>query len=143
MTIEELPVCVWVEEYLKVYKDKHMSASGKEATNERFIKSIENLCTDVKVNIRFNCWIVPPDSELEKILKMSTKLSIKNVHLFDGEQRLVPFTIPAIFEEHRRYRVDLYAKRRAHNILEVCKKTCSWLRIRNVSLFLSSTAILN
>ena len=114
IVITELPVCTWTEEYIKVLKDKHMATSNKDSNAEKFIKNIDNLSTDVTVRIVLTCFQIPPDAE--KILKMTTKLSISNVHLFDLEHRLRFFTIENIFQEHYKCRMDLYRLRREYNI---------------------------
>lgn len=118
--VTELPIGTWTEDFLKYVREKLSSSTAKEAESspERFVKSVNNYSTDTKVDVHLQCFSLPTWDVLDRILKLSTKLSLTNVHLFDKEYKLKHYSPSEIINEHAEVRLDMYAKRRAHLIKE-------------------------
>ena len=114
--IHELPIGVWTEDFLKYVHDKLVSNSAKECTSEKFVKSVFNQGTDTKVKIQLQCFSLPTQDVIERLLKLSTKLSVNNMHLFDKDYKLKKYTPLQIIEEHAQVRLETYEKRRLHLI---------------------------
>lgn len=116
--IHELPIGVWTEDFMKHIRDKLISSNAKEAESspEKFVKSVHNNSTDTKVSILLQCFFLPAPDAIEKLLKLSTKLSTNNMHLFDKDYRLKKYSPQKIIEEHAEVRLETYEKRRLHLI---------------------------
>ena len=116
--VHELPIGVWTEDFLKYVRDKLTGSSAKEAESspERFVKSVCNNGTDTKVSILLQCFFLPATDAIEKLLKLSTKLSVNNMHLFDKDYKLKKYSPQEIIEEHAEVRLATYAKRRSYLI---------------------------
>jgi DNA topoisomerase II len=57
------------------------------------------------------------ESELEKLLKLTTTVSTSNMHLFDSKCKLHKYaSIPEIIEAFSSVRLDTYHRRKAHQI---------------------------
>ncbi len=99
ITITELPVGVWTENY-KIFLESSVldrSASEKDK-KKQFAKNIENHSTDSKV--KFIVTIIPDvfkkmikkgDTEIRKILKLTSNLSETNMYLFDKDGKIKKF----------------------------------------------------
>ena len=132
--ITELPIGTWTEDYLKYLKDKLMSNSIKEATSDQFIKHICNNSTDTRVRIELECFFLPEESTLEKSLKMTTKLNMNNMYLFDENNKLKLYSPKQVIEEHATVRLRTYEKRRVHMIEQIKRQL---LIVTNKKRFIS------
>lgn len=124
INVTELPIGTWTEDFIKYVREKLVSNTNKEfeASSERFVKNINNYSTDTRVRITLECFTLPDHSTVEKLLKMNTKLSTTNIHLFDKDYHLKLYSPDQILKEHASIRLDTYVKRRLHVIEEAKHK---------------------
>lgn len=116
VTVTELPVGRWTEEFIAFVNDKLVAGSAKDSTAARFVRSVENLSTDVAVIVRLRCFTLPAHEELAGLLKLTSRVGTANIHLFDSSSKLRHFDVPGILEAHADARLALYRKRRLHDI---------------------------
>ena len=102
--ITELPIGVWTVEY-KEYLESQIGVTIKEYTDHSTDKMV-----DMKIQL-------VADVDVEKVLKLSTTLSISNMNLFDAEEHLKKYTnIDDILEDFYEIRYNTYKKRKAYQL---------------------------
>ena len=137
LRITELPVGRWIEDFLDDVRAKHLCASARDATAARFVQDVTNNSTDTRVDITLHCASghTPSVEAAVKVLKLTSKLSMRNINLFDASDRLVEgLDVAAIVDMHARARLALYEKRRAHQIEQLERDA---LRLGNRARFLA------
>lgn len=128
--ITELPIESWTEKYLE-YLDKCVVERGKD-TSKKFIKRFVDNSTESKINIvvtfdknvlkkLLNQQSDGDINELEKVLKLTSKISTGNMWLFNVERKIKKYkSIYEILDEWIQYRLELYIIRKA-NLLKTLK----------------------
>ena len=109
--ITELPIGTWNEDYI-IFLEK--------LVEDGTIKDYKDLSTDKQVNIQIQSTM--DESEIEKILKLTTTLSITNMNLFNEKEKLTHYTKPhEIIDDFIVKRIGYYEKRKQH-IIQVLEK---------------------
>jgi DNA topoisomerase-2 len=86
------------------------------------IKDYKDLSTDKIVNIQVV--LQSEDDDIDKILKLSTYLSINNMNLFDEKEQLTHYNeVYEICDHFIKIRLDYYDIRKKHLILQLEKDT--------------------
>ena len=143
--ITELPIGVWTEDF-KEHLESLMETSKSETcksetdskTNKKkkiIVKDYDDLSTDVMID--FTVTLVKGmlgelegsnleskiGSNLEKVFKLSTTMSITNMHLFDANDKLKKYdTVSSIIDDYYITRLQLYQVRKDHIILVLEKE---------------------
>jgi DNA topoisomerase-2 len=106
LTITELPVETWTSDY-KEWLDKQLTAG--------VIKDFVDTSTDMIVNIKIK---LTGNSDHLKIIEKSlvSKIKLTNMHAFNSECVINKYTYHEILDEFAVIRLDLYKKRKAHNL---------------------------
>lgn len=115
--ITELPIGVWTEDY------KHFLEEYIEK-NPKVLKDYSSQYTDVKVKFVLQFYPGALDGkDIEKELKLVGKnLSINNIHLINAHGKIHKYaTINEVIEEFCNVRLDMYTKRKEHQIAELEK----------------------
>jgi len=108
--ITELPVGVWTIDY-KEFLEELIGTVIKEYTDNS---------TDKEVNIQVK--LLKPVEDVEKVFKLSTSLSIKNMNLYNSEEKLTHYpNVKTIIDEFFDVRWEGYEKRKAYQ-LEALKR---------------------
>jgi DNA topoisomerase-2 len=124
--ITELPVGTWTLPYTTFLESLADGGTGKDGKKiPPSIKDFVSMCTEVSVDFT----IVFPSGKLaeleasrdengitgvHKLLKLSTTVSVTNMHLFNSERRLNKYVeIEDIISAFYDVRIGLYAKRKA------------------------------
>jgi DNA topoisomerase-2 len=104
--ITELPIGSWNEDYI-IFLEKLVEAGT--------IKDYKDLSTDKNVNIQIVMKDEPND--LEKMLKLTSTLSITNMNLFNDEEKLTHYThVYEIIDDFIKKRIVYYEKRKQYLI---------------------------
>ena len=116
-TITELPVGKWTEPFVNELK---AIAEGTKTCKDFSILSIVNNSTEFRVSVEITLGEDSKDMDEEtflKSLRLHSSVSTTHMYAFDASYRLKLYTTPAdIVEEHARARLELYEKRRAHEL---------------------------
>lgn len=111
--ISELPIGTWNEDYI-IYLEKLVDAGT--------IKDYKDMSTDKIVNIQVV--LQSEDDDLDKILKLSTYLSINNMNLFNEKEQLTHYNeVYEICDHFIKVRLEYYDIRKKHLILHLEKDT--------------------
>ncbi len=122
--ITELPVGTWTSTY-KEFLDKITIERGKE-DSKTYIKSYEDNSTECRVDITIKMdedlidkWIkkVGKDgiTELESKLKLTSSISLNNMHMFDESGKIIRFTnVDTLINYWYNIRKGIYTKRREY-----------------------------
>jgi len=126
--ITELPIGTWTYKYTE-FLDSICADRGKEKDDPKhFINSYIDNSSESKVDITikftlstFNKLLIKPDvegvSHLEKVLKLTSKLSTRNMWLFNTRGKMTKYkNVEEIIDEWYDYRLDLYVKRRDYSL---------------------------
>jgi len=127
--ITELPIGTWTEDF-----KKHLE-SLIEANS---IKEYQDMSTDTTVDFTisfpantnfedpaFSGSVDHGCSALEKLLKLYTIESTSNMHLFNHQQQLHKFnSVYEIVNDFYKVRLDLYSKRKEHQLNQIAKDLC-------------------
>jgi len=123
ITITELPIGVWNEDYI-LHLEKCMD----------ILKDYKDQSTDKKVYFKLTLKQPMEESDLIKTFKLSTTLSINNMNLFDHNDKLKHYNeVYEICDDFIGIRLDYYEKRRLHLIqilkeeMEVLKNKCNYI----------------
>ena len=120
LVVTELPIGRWTEPFLTELK---ALAEGTKQQKGLHVVSVVNMSTEYSVRIEITLGEESAeleDQQLEKALKLSTSLPTTFMYAFDGTYSLRLFsTAVDILREHARMRLDLYAKRRAHQLADM------------------------
>ena len=137
--ITELPIGMWTDKYIE-FLNKITIERG-EQSDKHFVKSFVDNSTEstIDIRIRFSTTIltkllVKPDSDnishIEKMLKLTSKISISNMWLFNTQNIIHKYSsIYEIIDEWYNYRLDLYIKRKAH-LLKKLKKELDLIKYK-------------
>ena len=129
--IKELPIGIWTEKYVE-YLDKVSVERGKE-TAKNFIRSFKDDSTETSVNITIKmnpCSIkkwnnkIGKDgiNELENRLKLTSSISITNMHTFNYKGSITKFKkVEDLIDVWFNIRKEIYVKRREY-LLEHLKR---------------------
>ena len=102
--LTELPIGVWTVEY-KEHLESQIGVTIKEYSDNSTDKVV-----DMTIRLLAEC-------DVEKVLKLSTTLSISNMNLFDADEHLKKYTeIHDIMEEFYDVRYATYEKRKVHQL---------------------------
>jgi len=106
--ITELPIGVWNEDYI-IYLDKLLD-DGK-------IKDYKDTSTEKQVNIQVTI------NEEEKVLKLTSYLSINNMNLFNHDEKLTHYNeVYEICDDFIKYRIQYYDMRKQYLIKQLEKE---------------------
>ena len=119
--ITELPVGTWTMPYMS-YLDglvlAHEDKQGKKVTP--VLKDVVSNSTDklVDIHVTFSKPTTPED--MEKTLKLSTTVSITNMHLFDASGKLHKYqNVQEIIDAFYDVRMDTYTKRKERLLVDL------------------------
>ena len=125
--ITELPIGTWTEDY-KIFLEELTQASVDKTGHRTpsMIKDYEDLYTKTKVNfpIIFHTGKLAEltHDQIMKMFKLTTTMSIKNMHLFDANDCLKKYeTITDIIDEYFIKRLELYILRKEY-LVDVYQK---------------------
>jgi len=123
ITITELPIGVWNEDYI-LHLEKCMD----------ILKDYKDQSTDKNVYFKLTLKKPMEESDIIKTFKLSTTLSINNMNLFDNNDKLKHYNeVYEICDDFIGVRLDYYEKRRLHLIqilkeeMEVLKNKCNYI----------------
>lgn len=133
--VTELPIGKWTSDY-KEYLDSQSDGP--------IIKTFENHSTDTEVHfiIKLTSADFTPE-QLQKMLKLTSTLSIANMHLFDHHGSIAHYaSTTEIIEAFVRVRLRYYKKRKTH-LLKVFNETLhkDSERIRFIRLVIDNTIV--
>lgn len=123
ITITELPIGVWNEDYI-LHLEKCMD----------ILKDYKDQSTDKNVYFKLTLKKPMEENDIIKTFKLSTTLSINNMNLFDHNDKLKHYNeVYEICDDFICARLDYYEKRRLHLIqilkeeMEVLKNKCNYI----------------
>lgn len=109
--ITELPIGTWNEDYL-IYLEKLLE--------EGAIKDYKDMSTEKQVKLEI---ILAKDNDIEKMLKLSSYLSINNMNLFNHEEKLTHYNeIHEICDDFIKVRIQYYDVRKKYLIDQLNKE---------------------
>ena len=110
VVITELPIGVWNEDYI-IYLEKLLD-DGK-------IKDFKDTSTEKQVNIQ----VTTNDEDIDKVLKMTSYLSINNMNLFNHDEKLTHYNeAHEICDDFIKYRIQYYDMRKQYLIKQLEKE---------------------
>ena len=133
--ITELPIGMWTEKYIE-YLDK-ITIDKASKQKDQYIKSYKDNSTECQVNItvKFDEDIInklerkseiyrgDPFNDIEKALKLTSKLNTTNMWLFNSQNKLQFYnSIDEIYQEWFTYRFELYVKRKEYILTQLKKE---------------------
>ena len=133
--ITELPIGMWTEKYVE-YLDK-ITIDKASKQKDQYIKSYKDNSTECQVNItvKFDEDIInklerkseiyrgDPFNDIEKALKLTSKLNTTNMWLFNSQNKLQFYnSIDEIYQEWYTYRFELYVKRKEYILTQLKKE---------------------
>lgn len=133
--ITELPIGMWTEKYIE-YLDK-ITIDKASKHKDQYIKSYKDNSTECQVNItvKFDEDIInklerkseiyrgDPFNDIEKALKLTSKLNTTNMWLFNSQNKLQFYnSIDEIYQEWFTYRFELYVKRKEYILTQLKKE---------------------
>ncbi len=124
--ITELPIGTWTDNY-KEFLEELLDDSNKkknEKPKESIIKDYKNNSTESKISftLEFNPSILKEllkENKLEKELKLASKFSTTNMHLFNKNNQVQKYTVYDIIEEFYSLRYEFYIKRKNHLMMSL------------------------
>ncbi len=118
--ISELPVGKWTDPFLTELKS---CAEGARPCKGLSIASVRNMSTEFSVRIEVVLGEECQDKSAEDVkraLRLSSSISTSHMYAFNGSYDLTLYASPhEILLEHARVRLDLYWKRRAHQLKDL------------------------
>ena len=129
--VTELPIGIWTEKYIE-FLDKVSVERGKE-TAKNFVRSFKDDSTETNVSITIkinpinikkwsNKFGKDGINELENRLKLTSSISVTNMHMFNEDCKITKFkTVDDIIDKWFSVRQNIYIKRREY-LLEYLKK---------------------
>ena len=139
LQISELPVGTWTEKYIE-FLDK-ISVERNKETAKQFIRSYVDNSTETSVDITVKINPITIDKFMNKIgkdgypeiynkLKLTTSLSLTNMHLFDKNCKIKKFlSIEDIINYWFPLRLEIYNKRRDY-LIEKLKKELDIIKFK-------------
>jgi len=125
--ITELPIGKWTEDYKETLNKMVIERSGKDE-GKGLIIDYENQSTDTTVYFKIIVkhgylssaqWSEGDIDKIEKDFKLTTTkhTSLTNIHLYNENNTITRYnTIEEILREYCRVRLDLYSKRKEHQL---------------------------
>eukprot|EP01102_Stenamoeba_stenopodia_P016274 TRINITY_DN566_c1_g4_i1.p1 TRINITY_DN566_c1_g4~~TRINITY_DN566_c1_g4_i1.p1 ORF type:complete len:1163 (-),score=255.03 TRINITY_DN566_c1_g4_i1:273-3761(-) len=119
LRITELPIGTWTSSY-KQFLESSIVGNVTEKKTPQFLKDYKEHHTDTTVD--FTLEIPAENMEqlekdgIEKKLKLSSKISNTNIHLFDSQGRIKKYNPLSVLEEFYSLRVQYYEMRKQHLI---------------------------
>jgi DNA topoisomerase-2 len=127
VVVTELPIGRWTETVLTEIKGCGDGASSKALRGLPPVAAVVNLSTDTKVRLRvtFSEPIADKtDEQLASAFRLSSVISSTFMYLFDAEEKLRRFDdYESILRCHATARLELYGRRRAHQLEELRVKS--------------------
>ena len=125
ITITELPVGEWTTIY-KEYLERELDKEGKKKNRKtvRLLSYTDNN-TDTKVHfeLKFNKGALKKISDLPKSYRLIKKYSTTNMHLYSVDNNIRKYlTINDILKEYYQKRLELYQKRKDHQLNNLKKE---------------------
>lgn len=129
--VTELPIGIWTEKYIE-FLDKVSVERGKE-TAKNFVRSFKDDSTETNVSITIkinpinikkwsNKFGKDGINELENRLKLTSSISVTNMHMFNEDCKITKFkSVDDIIDKWFSVRQNIYIKRREY-LLEYLKK---------------------
>lgn len=130
--ITELPIGTWTSSYNEFLdaecddsnKKKKIDKDSKTKPKETYIKDYTKNNTDTAVHytVEFkgsSLKDLMKDGKLEKELKLTSKISTTNMHLFDRHGKIKKYTIEDIMDEFYDIRLEYYILRRKHMLKDL------------------------
>ena len=123
--ITELPVGTWTmpyTTYLETLADGIVDKQGKRAPAviRDFISMSTEKRVDITVTFPRGRLAELSDADVEKILRLTSTLSISNMHLFNGDSRLHKFaSVQEIIHEFFGVRMAMYVKRKEYQLADL------------------------
>jgi len=119
--ITELPVGKWTQQY-KEFLDNSIVEKGKDGKIRGFIIAVEDNCTESTVDFFIK---VKPDllatwcdtKKILKDLKLTSSISISNMHLYNENIINRYYNIDSIFKEFYTQRIKIYHERKEYQIM--------------------------
>ncbi len=118
--ITELPVHVWTESYMDYLKT--LVIDRKNDSKVQVITDIQNRNTDTEVDmvLTFEPKALEKlinENKLEKLLKITSKLSVTNMHLFNENGAIQKYSsVNQIIKEFFKIRIEFYEKRKKYMV---------------------------
>ncbi len=113
LQVTELPVGIWTENY-KIFLENMVQ-------NKKLIRTVKNNSneSDVEFSLRFRDdgmvqKVLNQPNLANKILRLTSKFSTGNMHLFNSESKMTRYTVNKIMEEFYQVRLEYYQKRKDH-----------------------------
>ncbi len=117
LVVTELPVGRWTEALLSELK----AEGGPKGLPP--VTAVANLSTDAEVRVRVTfaeSVAERSDEALSAALRLASTVPATFMHLFDGQERLRLYgDYEAVLREHAAARLELYARRREHQLVEL------------------------
>lgn len=132
VTITELPICAWTDDYIEKFKSKHEDDPG--------ITKIVNHSTTSEVRIEIHYTREGYDkvvqAGVEKSLGLTTQIQTTNMYLFDADEHLKKYESPhEIVRDHAIERLRVYGLKKVHLLGEMRReKSVLENRIRFVEM---------
>tara|TARA_B100000212_G_scaffold307839_1_gene257221 strand:- start:137 stop:1165 length:1029 start_codon:yes stop_codon:yes gene_type:complete len=132
MEITELPIGRWTEDYKEVL-NKLVIERGDKETKQKIIVDYENQSTDKQVYFKIHLktgyltsaqWSEGDIDRIEKDFKLTTtkNTNLTNIHLYNENNTITKYnSIEDIMREYVRVRLDMYKKRKEHQLNELDK----------------------
>jgi DNA topoisomerase-2 len=147
--ITELPIGTWTDDYKK-FLESLMDDTSKKKKKKTILKSYIDMSTDTEVD--FTLRLIPgvmqsalPKkadygcNQLEKLLGLYTTKTTTNMNLFNNKQQLNKYiTIYQIIDDYFKVRLDLYIKRKEHQI-DILKK--EMVKLSNKARFIQEQCV--
>lgn len=147
--ITELPIGTWTDDYKK-FLESLMDDTSKKKKKKPILKSYIDMSTDTEID--FTLRLVPgvmqnalPKkadygcNQLEKLLGLYTTKTTTNMNLFNNKQQLNKYiTIYQIIDDYFKVRLDLYIKRKEHQI-KILKK--EMVKLSNKANFIQEQCV--
>jgi DNA topoisomerase II len=124
--ITELPIGTWTMPYISFLEG--LMDGGVDKQGKRIPPSIKDFVsnsTEKLVDIKVTFLKPTTLDEATKLLKLSTTVSITNMHLFDSDCKLHKYnTVHEIIDAFYEVRMDAYARRKAYLVDDLEKVLC-------------------
>lgn len=118
--ITELPIQTWTESYMDYLKT--LVIDRKNSNKVQVITDIQNRNTDSEVDMLLTfepkaLQQLIKENKLDKLLKMTTKLSVANMHLFNEEGAIQKYSsVNQIIKQFFDIRMNFYEKRKKYMV---------------------------
>jgi DNA topoisomerase-2 len=125
--VSELPIGFWTDDFKQLLENltESVNASGKKV--KPYVKDYNDMSqsTNIDVEITFHPGLLDKmnDTEIEKLLKLSTSFSTNNMHLFNEKDKLVKYSsVKQIINDYYEVRLVGYEKRKEYLMIVLSKE---------------------